>query len=172
MELSRRAILGTAACLGLSSKLFPFFEAAVGAESIRTRQNIKAFAADPGKVSALRAAVGHMKELSNSNRHDPFGWSYWASSHGSPDPPSTQEPKDPNAMPLYRQCKNMAEMACGSRISFLGTGYFYFFSRPFSSKRLLSLAKRRRSTFHTGTGTRIPFLRSSRKATKKRILYT
>lgn len=106
MELSRRAILGTAACLGLSSKLFPFFEAAVGAESIRTRQNIKAFAADPGKVSALRAAVGHMKELSNSNRHDPFGWSYWASSHGSPDPPSTQEPKDPNAMPLYRQCKH------------------------------------------------------------------
>jgi hypothetical protein len=47
-----------------------------------------------------------MKELSNSNRHDPFGWSYWASSHGSPDPPSTQEPKDPNAMRLYRQCKH------------------------------------------------------------------
>ena len=127
MELSRRAILGTAACLGLSSKLFPFFEAAVGAESIRTRQNIKAFAADPGKVSALRAAVGHMKELSNSNRHDPFGWSYWASSHGSPDPPSTQEPKDPNAMPLYRQCKNMGKWPVGAAFPFLAPGISIFF---------------------------------------------
>jgi hypothetical protein len=49
MNFSRRAIVGLAASLGLSSKLFPIVEAAIGAPSIRIRQSIKAFAMDDRK---------------------------------------------------------------------------------------------------------------------------
>jgi tyrosinase len=61
---------------------------------------------DGRKVRALRAAVRLMKERSTRDKHDPSGWTYWASSHGTPDPSGPQEPKDPNGRPLYRQCKH------------------------------------------------------------------
>jgi tyrosinase len=106
MDVSRRFLFRAAACLGLSSRLFSLFEDAAAANPVRLRQNIKIFAEDPGKVRALRGAVRRMKERSAANRHDPFGWSYWAASHGTLGLPSNEEPKDPNGRPLYRQCKH------------------------------------------------------------------
>lgn len=108
MILSRRDVLGTALCLGLSSKLFPLIEAAAAASAgtIRVRQNVSAFARDAAKVSALRLGVKRMKERSTANPHDPGGWSYWAAIHGTSVSQTTQDPKDPNGKQLYRQCKH------------------------------------------------------------------
>lgn len=79
---------------------------------VRVRENITTFAADPTKLAALKKGVSVMKQRSMMNADDPTGWTYWASSHGTPNavPPALVD--------IYNQCQH-------------GSPYFYPWHRAF-----------------------------------------
>jgi tyrosinase len=105
MHLSRRTLLSIAVRMGLSSRILPLV-ATAQAQPLRVRENIETFAANAGKVRALRAAVGRMKTRSAANRHDPLSWDYWAAIHGTTARVTPQDPRDPNGNRIYSQCKH------------------------------------------------------------------
>jgi tyrosinase len=97
-SISRRQLIAfTSAYAVFQSQLpipWPRAETATG----RVRENIRVFAEDPEKVTALRLAIKTMKEKSANNKHDPLGWDYWAAVHG------TDEAVPPNLESIYNQC--------------------------------------------------------------------
>ena len=79
---------------------------------VRVRENITTFAANPTKLAALKKGVSVMMQRSTVNANDPTGWTYWASSHGTPNP------VPPALADIYNQCQH-------------GSVYFYPWHRAF-----------------------------------------
>jgi tyrosinase len=109
--LDRRTAVGLLAG-GAAAAAFEGAQAKLKYKIVRVRQNITTFAADPSKLAALKKGVSVMKQRSVTNPNDPTGWTYWASSHGTPNA------VPPSLVNIYNQCQH-------------GTTYFYPWHRAF-----------------------------------------
>lgn len=122
MSFTRRNLLAFGSGLGLTGSLASIAEATdQPGTPLRVRQNITEFAQDPGKVSALRKAVGRMKDKSKANPHDPYGWAYWAAIHG------TTEAALPNLDKIYNQCDHSYPGYVAQHFLSWHRAYLYFF---------------------------------------------
>jgi tyrosinase len=121
MTISRRTVVGFAASFGLSKSLFATFEAAAQSPTLRVRENIGTFSTDATKVACLRAAVGQMKQKSKANKHDPFGWDYWAAIHG------TNEPVPANLRNIYNTCDHSSATYTALHFVSWHRAYLFFF---------------------------------------------
>ena len=75
-SISRRQLIAFTSAYAVFQSQLPIPWPRAETATARVRENIRVFAEDPEKVTALRLAIKTMKEKSANNKHDPLGWDY------------------------------------------------------------------------------------------------